>query len=161
MIDRRCVVRLTSQPLYAPRKSPQHLLNRRLRVSRTTRTFWKRQKYLATAGIVIPDFLAHSLDNISTMLSTYVTTLNDTHNSIFKFSKRPSKVRIALFWAITQHSLCRSPEERNSHLLGGGSLKSRYSQLSDFKFEFLCYDIADNRPLGQSDNGNCCFLSFI
>ena len=51
------------------------------------------------------------------MPSTHVSTLNDIHNSIFKFSKRPSKVRTALCWAITQYSLCNSPEERSSHLL--------------------------------------------
>jgi hypothetical protein len=130
-------------------------------VSRATRTFRRRQKYLATAGIVTLDCPAHSLVNIPTMPSTYVSTLNETHNSIFKFSKRPYQVRTALFWAITQFSLCNSPEERSSHLLRGGSLKSRSSQLSDFKFGFLCYDTDDNRPLGQSDHGNCCFLSFI
>jgi len=105
------------QPLNAPRKSPQRLLNRRMGGFRVTRTFWRRQKYVATAGIVNPDCPAHSLVNIPTMPSTYVSTLNDTHNSIFKFSKRPSKVRTALFWAITHYSLCNSPEERSSHLL--------------------------------------------
>ena len=113
---------LTSQPVNAPRKSPKHLLNRRLGGSRAIRTFRRRQKSPTTAGIVTPDCPAHSLVNIPTMPSTYVSTLNDTHNSIFKFSKRPSKVRTALFWAITQYSLCNSQEECRSHLLRGGGL---------------------------------------
>ena len=81
---------------------------------------------------------------------------------IIQYSNSQNILRWELsFWAITQYSLCNSPEERSSHLLRGGILKSRSSQLSDFKFGFLCYDTADNRPLGQSDRGNCCFLSFI
>ena len=156
VFDRRCAVRLTFQPLNAPRKSPQHLLNRMLGGSTATR-FWIRQKSLAPAGIVTPDCPTHSLVNIPTKPSKYVSTLN----SMFKFSKSPSMVRTALFWAVTQYSLRNSPEECSSHLLRGGSLKSSSSQVSDFKFGFLCYDTGDNRPLKQSEHGSCCFLSLL